>query len=153
MGIKLAGVMFLLMLGMSGGFYWYYNDTQERMAIMQENNAKLEIAVQTSEAAISSLQQDIAAANAEIKTVNAEFAAIRRQNEVLSDKLAKHDLGVLGASKPGLVERTINRASAKAGRCFEILSGAELTEAEKNATSGTAFNSECPWLWTGGASN
>jgi hypothetical protein len=153
MGIKLAGVMFLIMLGMSGGFYWYYNDTQERMAIMQENNAKLEIAVQTSEAAISSLQKDIVAANTELKSVNEEFAAIRRQNQVLADKLSRHDLGVLGASKPGLVERTINRASDKAGRCFEILSGAELTESEKNATSGTTFNSECPWLWSDSTSN
>ena len=41
-----------------GLFYWYYNDTQERMAILNENNAKLETAVATSEAAVESLQRD-----------------------------------------------------------------------------------------------
>ena len=60
MGMKLAGVMFLIMLAMGGIGYWYYNDTQARMAILQENNAKLEIAVETNEAALESLQADYA---------------------------------------------------------------------------------------------
>jgi uncharacterized protein HemX len=149
MGLKLSGIMLLLMLGLGGAFYWYYNDTQERMAILNENNAKLNIAVQTSEAAVASLQRDYAAANQQLNRVNEEFAATRAQNQVLADKLASHDLGVLGSSKPALVERVINNASEKAGRCFEILSGKPLTQAEKEAKDGKAFNSECPWLWPG----
>ena len=46
-----------------GLFYWYYSDTQERMAILNENNAKLETAVATSEAAVKSLQRDFEKAN------------------------------------------------------------------------------------------
>ena len=42
MGLKLSLIMFVLMCAMGGGAYWYYNDTQERMAILNENNAKLE---------------------------------------------------------------------------------------------------------------
>ena len=87
--------------------------------------------------------------NEELQKVNQEFANIRSQNNVLSKKLAKHDLAVLGAGKPGLVEKIINNASDKAGRCFEILSGAKLTQKEKEAKNGKAFNSECPWLWPG----
>jgi len=34
MGAKLALVMFVLMCAMGGGAYWYYNDTQERIAIL-----------------------------------------------------------------------------------------------------------------------
>ena len=143
---------FLIAILLVGGglFYWYYNDTQARLAALVENNAKLEIAVQTSEAALKSVQEDLKKANEETQKVNAEFSKIRAQNNVLANKLGKHDLGVLGASKPALVQNIINKASAKAGRCFELLSGAELTEEEKNATSEKAFNSECPWLWTGG---
>jgi chromosome segregation ATPase len=148
MGMKIAFVLFLMMCGMGWAGKMYYNDTQARMTILQQNNAKLEVAVQTQEEAMASLQADFAKANEELQKVNSEFAKTRQQNNVLSDKLARHDLGVLGNAKPGLVERTINRASAKAGRCFELLSGAELTEDEKNATSANAFNSECPWLWT-----
>jgi hypothetical protein len=149
MGMKLAGLMFLAMLAMAGLGYWYYNDSQARMAILQENNAKLNTAVQISEQAVASLQADIQLANQQLKQVNQEFAAIRAQNNVLADKLAKHDLAVLGAGKPGLVERLVNRGTVNAGRCFELLSGAPLTDKEKEAKDGKSFNNECPWLWPG----
>ena len=147
MGIKLAGVMALISFVIAGAFYWYYNDTQERMAILNENNAKLEVAVQTSEAAVEQLQVDFQRASEELNKVNKEFSDIRRQNRTLSDKLGRHDLGNLAENKPGLVERIITGASTKAGRCFELLSGAELTDKEKEAKNGKSFNSECPWLF------
>jgi uncharacterized coiled-coil protein SlyX len=149
MGLKVAAASVLMMLMMCGAFYWYYMDTQERIAILHENNAKLETAVATSEAAVASMQADIKKANEELNRVNKEFAAIRAQNNVLSDKLAKHDLAVLGSKKPGLVEKLVNRGTVNAGRCFELLAGAELTTKEKEAKDGNAFNKECPWLWPG----
>ena len=36
------------------------------------------------------------------------------------------------------------RADNAANRCIEIASGAELTEAEKNATKKSEINTECP---------
>ena len=149
MGLKIAAATTLMMLMLCGAFYWYYNDTQERIAILNENNAKLETAVAISEEAVATLQADFAKANEELNRVNQEFAAIRAQNNVLADKLARHDLAVLGAGKPGLVERLVNRGTVNAGRCFELLAGAELTDKEKEATSGDEFNKECPWLWPG----
>jgi hypothetical protein len=153
MGMKLAGVMALLMFVMGGVFYWYYNDTQERLSILNANNAKLEVAVQISEDAVTSLQESYAKANEELSKVNSEFTAIRQQNRVLSDKLGRHDIGNLAENKPGLVERVINGASIKAGRCFELLSGAPLTDKEKEAENGKSFNSECPWLFDNYSSN
>ena len=150
--MKLAGAMAMMMLVLCGAFYWYYNDTQNRIAILNENNAKLGIAVKTSEEAVASLQRDFQKANEELSRVNTEFAAIRAQNQVLADKLAKHDLAVLGSNKPVLVERIINNATVKAGRCFELLSGSPLTQKEKEAKDAQAFNSECPWLWPGTSS-
>ena len=147
MGMKLAGVMALISFVIAGAFYWYYNDTQERMAILNENNAKLEVAVQTSEAAVEQLQVDFQRASEELNKVNKEFSDIRRQNRTLSDKLGRHDLGNLAENKPGLVERISTGAYTKAGRCFELLSGAELTDKEKEAKNGKSFNSECPWLF------
>lgn len=147
--MKLAAVMGIMMLALCGAGWMYYQDTQERIAILNENNAKLEVAVATSEAAVASLQADFKRANEELNRVNTEFAAIRAQNNVLADKLAKHDLAVLGSKKPGLVERLVNKGTINAGRCFELLAGAELTDKEKEAKSGKAFNNECPWLWPG----
>ena len=137
------------MCAMGGIGYWYYSDTQEKLATLHENNAKLETAVAISEETVSTLRADYAKATEELQKVNNEFRDIRAQNNVLSKKLAKHDLSELGSKKPGLVGKIINNASEKAGRCFEILSGAELTEKAIGAKNGTAFTSECPWLWTG----
>jgi hypothetical protein len=147
MGTKLAGIMAVVTFIVCGLFYWYYNDTQERMAILNENNAKLETAVATSEAAVESLQRDYQRASEELDEVNQQFANIRKQNKTLSNKLGRNDLGNLAENKPGLVEKVVTKASAKANRCFELISGAELNDNEKEAKNGKAFNSECPWLF------
>jgi septal ring factor EnvC (AmiA/AmiB activator) len=147
MGMKLAGVMFLIMCAMGGIGYWYYNDTQERMAILQENNAKLEIAVATNEEALESLQADYASAQNEIASLNDAYTAIRRQNQRLADKLQEIDLTAAAIANAEGIERAVNRGSENAGRCFELLSGAELTEKERTAKNDIAFNKECPWLY------
>ena len=147
MGTKLAGIMAVVTFIVCGLFYWYYSDTQERIAILNENNAKLETAVATSEAAVESLKRDFENANKALNEVNQKFANIRKQNKTLSNKLGRHDLGNLAENKPGLVEKVVTKATKKANRCFELLSGAELTDNEKEAKNGKAFNSECPWLF------
>ena len=132
---------------MGGIGYWYYTDTQKTIAILTENNAKLEMAVATNEETIKTMAADFAAANNELKRVNEEFNAIRQQNNRLASKLADFDLALLAASKPESIERAVNRGTYNAGRCFELLSGAALTEDEKNAQNGESFNKECPWLY------
>jgi regulator of replication initiation timing len=147
MGMKFAGIMAILLLTMSASFYWYYNNSQERIAILLQNNAKLEIAVQTNEQTIKSLMSNIKAINNTLTSVNKEFSETRIENRQLIDRLSKHELSVLAANKPALVEGIVNNASDKALRCFELLSGSPLTDKEKDAKDAKSFNSECPWLW------
>lgn len=147
LGGKLTLMMGVMLVSVMALFGLYYQRAEAAKAILIANNAQLEVAAKTSEEAIASLQENYARVNAELNRVNTEFAAIREQNKELSNRLAKHDLGVLGSEKPALVERIINGASDKVGRCFELLSGAELTEAERNAENARSFNSECPWLY------
>ena len=132
---------------MGGVGYWYYTDTQRTIAVLTENNAKLQLAVATNEEAIKTMVADNAAKDAEIQRVNAEFASIRRQNQQLAGKLAEIDMTAAAIANPEAIERAVNRGSVNAGRCFELLSGAELTEKEKNAKNDIAFNKECPWLY------
>lgn len=147
--MRVTGILLVIIVVILGMGYWYYNDTQARLAILQENNAKLEMAVATNEDTIKQLQIDYAKANKILNETQEKFRAIQAQNQVLADKLAKHDLGMLGANKPGLVGNIITGASNKVGRCFELESGAALTEEEKNAKNANSFNSECPWMWPG----
>lgn len=147
MGMKLAGVMFLITCSITGISYWYYKQSQQTIADLTENNVKLQQAVSISEETIKTLQSDYKKIAETLETVNTEFQAIRNQNNILANKLEEHDLTYLASKKPGLVQRVINNASGKALRCFEILSGSELNESEKNAKNGKEFNSECPWVF------
>jgi septal ring factor EnvC (AmiA/AmiB activator) len=147
MGSKLAIVMFLLLLGAGGIGYWYYNDTQERLAILTSNNAKLNTAVELNEQTISSLETDYAKASSELATLNEQYSAIRRQNQALADKLQEIDLTAAAIANADGIERAVNRGTKNAGRCFELLSGAKLNQKERTAENGIAFNKECPWLY------
>ena len=145
--MRLAGILLVVILVMGGVGYWYYNDTQARMAILQDNNAKLNIAVQTNEAALESLQSDYASAQNEISSLNAAYTAIRRQNQQLANKLQEIDMTAAAISNAEGIQRAVNRGTENAGRCFELLSGAELNEKERTAKNDIAFNKECPWLY------
>ena len=147
MGSKLALVMFLLLLGAGGIGYWYYNDPQERLAILTSNNAKLNTAVELNEQTISSLEIDYAKASSELATLNEQYSAIRRQNQALADKLQQIDLTAAAIANADGIERAVNRGTKNAGRCFELLSGAKLNQKERTAENGIAFNKECPWLY------
>lgn len=149
MGIKLAGVMFIIMLTMSGLGYWYYKDTQDTIAELNAEKSRLEVDVALGKETISSLEQSISDINTQLIDLNDKYVKIREQRNDLVTRLAKHDIGVLGVAKPDSITRIITNASNKAARCFELLSGAELTQEEKNAETANQFNSECPWLWTG----
>jgi hypothetical protein len=56
----IAGVMFLLLLIVGGAGGWYYNDTQDRMATLRENNARLEVAVETAEQSMNTMKEEMA---------------------------------------------------------------------------------------------
>lgn len=129
---------------MVAGFYWYYQDSQKRIMTLMANQAKLETAVEIQEQTIKQQQEDMARQAEALQFVNEQYEKAQQDNQRLSDKLSKHELGHLAEKKPGLIEKTINRASANAARCFEILSGSPLTDSELAATKKSEINNECP---------
>ena len=143
MGAKLALVFFLLSAGIAGAGYWYYNDTQERIAILNENNAKLETAVQTNEQALEAQRASFAAMQIENEKLNAQFKDISDRNRALEDRLSRHDIGASMLAKPELTEKVLNGGSANALRCIEIASGSPLKEKELSATKPSEINPEC----------
>ena len=151
MGFKLAGIMLILMLAMGGGAYWYYNDTQERMRVLAENNAKLEVAMQTQKQALEQQKRDIARVNAEKEILNTEFQKSRQAVDNLHDKfngvskvIGQRDIGERAIVKPRAIGKVISNGSNNVMRCFEILSGSPLTKKEKNAEKKSQINSMCP---------
>lgn len=139
---------------MGGAGAWYYDTTQAKIETLTQYNATLTANVEQMEAvnqqnvdALNNLQASYEQSQKNYEQLQNNFNEIRNQNNQLKDRLGKHDIGALAEAKPALVERVINKASAKAMRCFELESGAFLNDNERSARNANAFNSECPWLY------
>ena len=131
------------MCAMGGGVYWYYNDTQERIAILTENNVKLETAVETNEQALAAQTAAFQSMQKENAKLQAEWTEINNRNRSLENRLSRHDIGASGVAKPSLTEKVLNNATKNAQRCLEIFSGSKLTEEELSATKPSEINNEC----------
>lgn len=116
------------------GAVWYYNDTQQRIATLRENNAKLEVAIETSEASVELLQNDII----KFQELNSQLQANLQQAEAYGDelrtKLREHNLTALAIRKPKLLEGKMNGATANLWR--------DITE----DTGGSSDTSQPDWL-------
>jgi ABC-type transporter Mla subunit MlaD len=132
------------------GAGWWITGLRADLAVHKNNERQLTEAVQEQKDAIKQLQQDqqrIAQSHSAIDAVS------RIQNQELRDLRERfntkgngegRDVGAVAAARPQSVERIINRGTANAARCLEIVSGAPLTESEKNATKPSEINKECP---------
>jgi hypothetical protein len=113
MGMKLVMIMGAVMVVMTLAFSWYYKDTQRRMGVLHENNAKLEVSVKANELALATTRED-AARNA---ALNFQLQTKLQESEAYGDRLQaifqKHNLTVLSLKKPGLIEKRMNDATKK----------------------------------------
>ena len=107
-----------LIIGVGYGAYYYYKDTQARIAILTENSAKLEQAANTQKQTIDTLVEDAAKYRELNKELNTKLEAANEYKNTLIDKLRKHDLAKLSLQKPGMVEKRINNGTK---RLFESL--------------------------------
>ena len=124
--IKIYALLIILGLlaGVGYGAYYYYKDTQARIAILTENSAKLEQAANTQKETIDTLVADAKKFRELNKELNIKLDAANDYKNTLIDKLRKHNLAKLSLQKPGLVEKKINRGTKRLFESFEKLSGA-----------------------------
>ena len=119
----------ILVVGLLGGVlyggYYYYKDTQNRIAVLTENSAKLEQATNTQKQTIDTLVEDAAKFRVLNKELNTKLEAANDYKNTLIDKLRKHNLAALSLKKPGLVERKINNGTKKLFESFEEISALE----------------------------
>ena len=112
----------VVVLGLVGGVlyggYYYYKDTQARIAVLTENSAKLEQAANTQKQTIDTLVEDAEKYRELNKELNTKLEAANEYKNTLIDKLRKHDLAKLSLQKPGMVEKRINNGTK---RLFESL--------------------------------
>jgi len=105
-----------IMVAMAGGGYLYYQDTQERIGTLQKNNAKLETAIETSEASIQSLQDSMAkAAELNIK-LQKDLQQAEAYGDELRGKLSRLNLVQEALKDAEVLEGKMNGATAKLWR-------------------------------------
>ena len=121
--------MLLIVLGLLGGVgygaYYYYTDTQARIAILTENSAKLEQAASTQKQTIDTLVSDAKKYGELNRELNTKLESANDYKNTLIDKLRKHNLAKLSLKKPGLVEKKINAGTKKLFESFEEISAIE----------------------------
>ena len=107
--------LFLIIMGVIGGVgyggYMYYKDTQERISILTENNAKLEVAAQLQEETINTMIEDVER-NAELnRELQDKLQLAEKYGDQLRNTLRKHNLTHLANKKPSLIEKRMQNAT------------------------------------------
>ena len=142
--LKIAMVA-ILITGIAGAGM-YVMKLRSDNAILKANQVKLESAVADQKQLIENQKKDFEEILSANKKLNELVSVLKKDLEDLDKRFNKknRDVGKLAIAKTKSIERITNGASALATRCIEIASGAELTEAEKNATKKSEINTECP---------
>ena len=148
--------LFLIIMGVIGavgyGGYLYYKDTQQRIATLTENNAKLETAIQISEESVSILQNDIAK-NAELnRELQSQLQVAEQYGDQLRNTLRKHNLTHLANKKPGLIQRKMQNATNRLWNDLADITnpdkrvqsdaGAKDSDGNKDSKNGSAVSSK-----------
>ena len=148
MAIKLA--IFMALLAGAGGAFFYVQNLQATVDLLEANNVKLEAAVDEQKQVIEQQAKDtkaIAFAHKNQMALNAKLDAsindLRAKFHKVNASGKKRDIGSLAEQKPALMAKVINRGTKNAMRCMEIAMGSSLTEKEKNATKKSQVNPEC----------
>jgi len=141
-GMKLAGIMALILCVVLGLGYWYYTDQQARMAILQENNAKLTVAVKTNEETIAVMNDHAIQQAAQIADLQTGLNQATQERKDLEAKFRDRDLAALGRSNARLLEDKMNRATQRVFDDLQVATGGTPDPAPlppvKPATKGAA---------------
>ena len=95
----------IIMLGIACSWLWIDNQR------LRENNAQLGVAVQTQEEAIATLQNDFAVQGREITALTKKSQEAQKEMNRYLDIFRRHNLTKLAAAKPGLIEKSANKAT------------------------------------------
>ena len=106
----------ILVLGVGG--YYLYQENQ----VLQANNAALEGAVATQEAAIKNMQNDFALQTKQLGDLQKKSQATQLEMNRYLDIFKRHNLTKLAAAKPGLLEPRINKGTKNVFDSIEEIS-------------------------------
>ena len=119
----------LIVVGLLGGAAYgakyYYDTTQNTIASLRENNAKLEVANETNQATIKQMGEDTARLNQLTNQLALDLQTSEKYGDQLRTTLNKHNLTLLANKKPGLIEKRMQNATDKLWDDLESITGVD----------------------------
>ena len=108
--LKVYGLLIILGLlaGVGYGAYFYYNDTQQRIATLRSNNAQLESSNKSLEVKITAMEKNIKKQIELRNDLNKSLEEAKKANTVIKDLLAQTDLVKNSLQDPKASEARIN---------------------------------------------
>ena len=108
--LKVYGLLIILGLlaGVGYGAYFYYNDTQQRIATLRTNNAQLESSNKSLEVKITVMEKNIKKQIELTNDLNKSLEEAKKANTVIKDLLAQTDLVKNSLQDPKASEARIN---------------------------------------------
>ena len=108
--LKVYGLLIVLALlaGVGYGAYFYYNDTQQRIATLRTNNANLETSNKSLEVKITAMEKNIKKQIELTNDLNKDLEEAKKANTVIKDLLAQTDLVKNSLADPKASEARIN---------------------------------------------
>lgn len=112
-------IMIAIVMAMAGVGYaakYYYDTTQNTIATLRDNNAKLEVAVDTAQASVESLQGDMVKLGNLNRSLQQDLQRAEQYGDELRQKLSKLNLVVEALKDSKQLEGKMNGASANLWR-------------------------------------
>ena len=111
-------VVIAVLGGIGYGAKYYYDTTQATISTLKENNAKLEVAVQTATESVKTLQQDMARLGKLNSDLQASLQKAEAYGDELRQKLNKMNLVIEALRDSKQLEGKMNGATANLWREF-----------------------------------
>ena len=128
----------IIILGILGGVgyggYSYYKDTQERIATLTANNAKLEVAAKMQEETINTMIDDREKLSELNKGLQKDLQKAEKYGDQLRNTLRKHNLTHLANKRPSYIERKMQNATNRLWDCLADITDPANGVQSKNGT-------------------
>lgn len=104
-------ILSVLLISGSGLGYWYHKNSQKTIEQLNENNAKLEVAIETNQQTIDNMVEQAELNQKRITELSKSLRDAEQYNSELRRLFQEHNLTLLAEEKPGLIENRINEAT------------------------------------------
>lgn len=118
-GTKISIGLGIALVMVSSAFYMYFVSSQETIQVLQQNVAKLEVAVDTQEQTIKALKENFEKQAKLANELQGNLSKAEEDKNKITNLLRKHNLEKVLKDKPTEAERKMNNGTQRVFRQFE----------------------------------